>query len=205
MKRGVKLAVACVAMLVATAGQLKASLIIIYQDIGSDLRFDYSGSLGVAANGNSFQAFATVSNQSGNPVFYSTGDSGDYGFAGSSALTQTSGPFATNLPAFASVQGTTTGTSFMFRLNGGIPDPASSISIWGNWGSANSPIVGQLIITDQSAASLGLVNGWQVTTTEWGSITFTAIPEPSSLVLCGIVACFACLPAVSRRRPEKQL
>lgn len=212
MIRAIQLAVACAAVLVAMVGQLKAGVIITYQDIGSDLRFDYSGSLSVDSLGGQtyFGTFATASSQVLSPVFYSSGDSSEHRFVGDSNVTHTPGPFATNLPPYSQVHGTTTGTAFLFRLIQFNPERALYIQIWGDWGAANSPINGQLILPGQSAASLGMIDGWQAVT-EWGSITFQAadtpsdvIPEPSSLAIFGIGACVVGIGAARRRRRDKQ-
>ena len=55
MLRAIGLALAGAAYVVAAAGQVQADVIITYQDVGSNLEFDYSGSLnvGVGPNGTS--------------------------------------------------------------------------------------------------------------------------------------------------------
>lgn len=177
----------------------QADVVITFQDVGPDLHFDFSGSLNVSTlGGGAATDYATVSLQSGvSPVFYSASFEN---FAGSDAnVTHTPGAFATNLPSFSPVQGTSSGTSLLFRLNDGSPGPATSLDLSGDWGAENAPIDGQLILTGQSAAGIGMVDGWNAQTT-WGSITFqatTAIPEPSAaLFLCGTVA----LIGLRRRR-----
>ena len=175
----------------------RADVVITYQNVGLDLHFDFLGSLNVATSDTITRNFATVSKQevgSGvfSPVFYSASEEG---FAGSDgSVTHTPGPFATNLPLFSEIQGTSSGTSFMFRLNDGDPGPADSLSLWGDWGAAGAPINGQLILTDQSAAGIGMVDGWSAQTT-WGSITFQAavIPEPTSALFLGCTGALACL------------
>lgn len=193
------LAIACLAMVVATAGQIQADVIITYQDFGSDLKFNFSGSMNVATPTPANGPYATASLQAGShPLFYSAST---FGFAGTvSSVTHTPGPFATNLPAFAAIQGTHSGTSFLFRLPLGNPGPASSLDLYGNWGAANSPINGQLILTGQSAAGIGMVDGWNVET-DWGTISFEAVPEPASLAIFAIGALG--LVVSSRRRKAK--
>ena len=195
-------AVACMALLIVVETS-QAGLIITYQDVGSDLQFDYSGSLNIATASASSSNLATVSLDP-NPVFFSASHQG---FAGQDdSVSGTSGLFATNLPTFSSIQGTRSGTSFLFRLNN--PGQATeNLQLWGDWGAANAPINGQLILTNQSANSIGMVDGWNVQT-DWGSISFQALsvapaPEPASMTLFAIGASFMGIAAARRRRREQ--
>lgn len=182
-----KLRFLCLAGLVLAtmAGQVQAGgVIITYKDVGSDLQFNYSGSLNVATGFTFVQNYSTVSVQGGSsPLFYSASAEG---YAATDfTVTHTAGSFATNLPTFSPVQGTRSGTSFLFRLNNGATGPATSVDLWGDWGAANTLINGQLTLTGQSAASIGMVDGWSLQT-DWGSITFqkaSAVPEPASIAM----------------------
>lgn len=199
MVRALQLA-ACAAVLVATAGQARADVIIHYRDVGSNLQFDYSGSLNVVATPYYSGTYATAAVVGGDaPIFYSLGPNYSFGVSDAS-VTHTPGPFATNLPAYSlPVQGTRSGTPFAFLLDGGIPGPATRLDLWGNWGAANSPINGQLVLTGQSSASIGMVNGWSVQT-DWGSITFQQVPEPSTLAaFIAIGGCMAVFGAACCR------
>ena len=169
MKRAIQSAVVCVAVLVA--GQVRGNVIITYLDVGADLQFDISGSLSGVTVGGTNIIYATASEQAlGSPVFYNSPS--DFSFVGIDfTVAHTAGPFATNLPAFNAIDGTSSGTGFLFRLTGGDPGPASSLELWGDWGAANAPINGQMILTNQSAAGIGMVNGWTVQTI-WGDIAF---------------------------------
>lgn len=167
-----------------------ASLIITYEDVGANLQFDYSGSLGYSTSGASTSNYGTVGLQAFNPVFYN--NPGAYGFAsGASLVSHTAGLWGTSLPSWVSSGGyvARSGDSFLMRMNFNDSLPvADSIHIWGNWGAANTAIAGSLTLSG-SIASFGMVDGYTISTTG-GDITFQAkastVPEPATLALFGL-------------------
>ncbi len=201
------LAIACIAMTVVMAEHLHAGVIITYYDDGDDLFFDYAGSLNFSTKTAPSESltFWTVSMQPATgPVFYSANSKVGYG--NDSTVSHTSGLFATDLPPFADVQGYSSGTAFMFRLNNGHTGNTTSLGLWGNWGDANNAINGQLVLPGQTVLGIGMVDGWSAQT-QWGTITFrdaasvSTVPEPTSLAIFGIGALG--LVASRRRRKDK--
>lgn len=197
-----------VVLLLSACGQADADVIITYQNVGANLQFNYSGSLNVSTGPGFNNAYATVSNQGGSPVFYSS--TFEAYAASDFSVTHTPGAFATNLPAFVGpnpIEGPRSGSSFLFRVNNAIPGPATSVDLWGDWGSANAPINGQLTLLGQSAAGIGMVDGWSLQT-DWGSITFqaanmSAVPEPSGFLAVGIAGLLTRL-AVRRKQKNRE-
>jgi hypothetical protein len=171
-----------------------ADMIIEYSDVGSDLFFSWSGSLNATAGDgvpNGGPIYATIGVQSGgnNPTFYSAPAS----FSITSTLylgPNNPGLFATLAPVWTSFMpgSTSTGDSFMFRVNNAVTG-TTSVNVWGDWGPSGAPITGTMTIAGQSRASMGIVDGYAVQLNV-GNIAFrdasVAVPEPSTLALLGI-------------------
>lgn len=172
-----------------------ADVIITYADLGSDLVFNYSGTLDADASytgtsGGLVYATVGVQNSGNSPTFYSAngfwGGVPDVTYLGAN----NPGLFATNAPSFTSVMpgSTASGTVFLFRVNRALTG-TTSVNVWGDWGSAGSLINGSLTIAGQSRASLGLVDGYMLDL-NIGSITFRdathSVPEPGTLTLLGL-------------------
>ncbi|WP_417738308.1 PEP-CTERM sorting domain-containing protein [Rosistilla oblonga] len=205
------LAIACIAMTGVMAEQLHAGVIITYYDDGVDLFFDYAGSLdadtgtGTIVNEN-FSVISAIG--TAQTVFYSTANG--YVFVGNDNGAKPQGLFATNIRTdFTPQDGYSSGTGFMFGVNhttDGTTVTNVSVSVWGNWGAANTPINGRLVLPGQTVLGIGMVDGWSAQT-EWGTITFrdaasvSTVPEPTSLAIFGIGALG--LVASRRRRKDK--
>ena len=183
-------------VLFAAVGQAQAGMIIQYADVGSDLFFSWSGSLNAAAGDGvdppGGPTYATIAIQGDNPTFYSAPKSHpDYIFGIQYTGPNNPGYFATSAPqwGFSShimAGSTSTGLPFLFRLNNATSG-TTSLDVWADWGPANSPIVGTMTIAGQSAASMGMVNGFTIQTNA-GNIVFQAVeaaptPEPASMAL----------------------
>ena len=138
----------------AMFGQANAVVIISYSDIGSDLVFNYSGSLNTAiAAGSSFSTqYATIGIQSSSdPTFYSASSGYRETLSVNYLGPNNPGLFATNAPSFMNVMpgSSSSGTSFMVRLNNATSGSGTtSVDLYGNWGAANAPIVGVLTIAN---------------------------------------------------------
>jgi hypothetical protein len=208
IKLGLVAAVACSASLVIP---VHASVIITYKDAGSNIQFDYSGSLGFSTtattNSNTYGAVGIFA---GTPIFYSTGDT-SHGYTGNHPVIVTDDSWGLTLPVVSSLYSATaqSGTALMFRLGlDGGGAGIDNMQIWGDWGAANTNFTGSLSVSG-SIASFGMVDNYQIFTSG-GSITFNElgtapppIPEPSSSALLGLSG-FALMLRRRRLRNFKQ-
>ena len=167
-----------------------AGVIITYQDVGSNLQFDYAGSLNYTASGSSSYPYGAVGLQGDyNPIFYNNPD--EYGWLPDvSLVSHTAGLWGTSMSQVTcyTCSVASSGDTFMMRMNFNDSLPvADSLNIWGDWGAANTAFAGSLTVNG-SIASFGMVDGYTISTTG-GDIVFrnaNSVPEPTTLALLAL-------------------
>lgn len=212
MMRAIELVVACVAVLVATVGQVQAGVIITLTDNGSDITAAAEGQIDTSA----------ITNVIAGLNFGSTGGLADFGAAvdstqglgmvGGIALMYNgvtfsgpSYPFIEDSVDFHTDSGNQVGIGFS-----GSADTEGIILADGYVSGTPISSTGTWLNTEFS--DLGVTDGDSFTWTWDGGGTgkfltvnvgnVAAVPEPSSLALFGIGACVA--GAARRRRRDKQ-
>lgn len=146
-----------VSCIIASSGAA-ANVIIEYEEVGSDLVFDYSGSLQLTGSGslgpNSTNPFSAIGNQSSAPeydsVFYSNPEF--FVFQGNFPAA-----FSSNTPlwnfSWSGFLGSTSGNTFMFRAD----YFRSTVDLFlNNNYTAGSDIFGTLTIFNRSIADTGV-------------------------------------------------
>jgi len=183
-------AVAALAGVVAPSAH--GDILVGYQDVGSDLRFDWSGSLNLAGPGSFGSTLARIGAGASIPSSayqYFYGFSGSYGQSLTNSFTRTPGPntewifgnaadFVSSTTG-SSITGDTFGMSFLTS------NDTVTIFLPANY-VAGTNISGTMTIPNQSVSSTGLSDASFTLGGGGGVITFQAVPEPTALALCGV-------------------
>ena len=212
--RTIQMAVACVAVLIATAGQVQAAVIFGFRQSGGNVLMQSSGTLNTAnlvpvgASGWGGVGVETNSPPESDIMGDTTmgGINTAFRFNGGTDLTPWVGNMFTISNFGWSSSGTTQFTTYF--LSNGFRTPGIGIGSEDLIGSLWTPNVSWS--KPGTLASLGLTVGTytitDATTSEFISIQIGdqvgAVPEPASLAIFGIGACVVGL--ARRRRREKQ-
>jgi hypothetical protein len=197
-------AVAALAGFVAPSA--RGDITVTYQDVGSDLQFNWSGSLNLAGPDSFGSTLARIGAGASIPSSayqYFYGFSGTYGQSLGNSFTRTPGPNTEwlfgNAANFissttgASISGDTFGMSFLTSNN------TATIFLPANYVSGTN-ISGTMTVPGQSVSSTGLSPAsFSLNAGTSGVITFQAVPEPSILALCGVAAAGLGFAGVRRR------
>jgi hypothetical protein len=183
-------AVAALAGFVAPSA--RGDIVEGYQDVGSDLQFDWSGSLNLAGPGSFSSTLARIGAGASIPSSayqYFYGFSGAYGQSLTNSFTRTPGPntewifgnaadFVSSTTG-SSITGDTFGMSFLTS------NDTLTIFLPANY-VAGTAISGTMTIPNQSVSSTGISPASFTLGGGAGVINFQAVPEPSSVMLaCG--------------------
>lgn len=205
--RAIQLAVACVALLAATAGQVQAGIITNNVGISSPgqvITFDeFTFATGTPIT-NQFSSlgasFSPNMYYNVQPVFFPTAS-----LASFSPATNVSVFFNQNVTAAAvALQSNTEATTFTAKLNGSVVESfttTTTLSVLPSLTHASDFYGFEGIVFDElrieNASQLFQIDNLQFANS-------AAVPEPSSLAMFGIGACVAGVGDARRRRREKQ-
>ena len=207
--RAIQLAVASVAVVIATTGQSQAGLIVEFSELGGDTTVSYSGSLDFT--GMAFSS-ATVGSSTGVGIYSSAETDED----GSGVLWNTgtavreyvnpwsSSPDFTAGPNFADVGTPTFTQQFVLFSDLVLFDPSDFVGdVWSGSGLSEFFGVPLASLVNVDTPVVWTLNNVAADTVTWQKSSTAAVPEPSALVLFGIGACVAGVGAARRRRREK--
>ena len=208
--RAMQLAVPCVVVLIAAAGQLQAALIVEFSEVGGDTTMSYSGSLEFTG-----LAFSTASVGSSTGVgLYSSSESDE---DGSGVLWNTgiavreylspwsSSPDFTAGPDFEDVGTPTFTQQFVLFSDLVLFDPNDFVGdVWSGSGVSTFSGVPLASLVNVDTPVVWTLDNSAADTVTWQNDSAAAVPEPSSFALFGIGACVAGVGAARRRRREKQ-
>ncbi len=206
MMRAIQLAVACVAVLIATAGQLHAGLIVEFSELGGDTTMGYSGSLDFTG-----LAFSTASvGPSTGVSIYSSSESDE---DGSGVLWNTdiavreypspwsSSPDFTAGPDFQDVGTPTFTQQFVLFSDLVLLDPNDFVGdVWSGSGVSTFSGVPLASLVNVDTPVVWTLDNSAADTVTWQKASTAAVPEPSSIAMFGIGA--VGLFGYSRRRRQ---
>ncbi|WP_417848254.1 PEP-CTERM sorting domain-containing protein [Thalassoglobus sp.] len=222
MIRAIQRAAACVAVLIATAGQVQAG-IILSDDFDPGLGSGtFQSTQNAAALGNGLQGFLSgnalhFGGQASstpfaitNPLDVSQGGSISFDFRGGNELTDGEAFWEDSesnewADLAYSIDG---GTNFIdFQILNTEMDEGENPTTWNNFNIV-IPLAAQTTLTQfrfqQRAHSGPDFDHWAIDNLVITTNDLAPVPEPSSLALFGICACVAGFGAARRRRREKQ-
>jgi hypothetical protein len=205
-----RLTTAVVVALASFAGfvapSARGDITVNYQDVGSDLQFSWSGSLDLNGSGSFASTLARIGAGASIPSSayqYFYGFSGSYGQSLNNSFTRSPAPNTewifgntanfVSSTAGTSIAGDTFGMSFLTSNN------TLTVFLPPNYVSGTN-ISGTMTIPGQSVSSTGLSPASFTLGGGDGVITFQAVPEPSTLVLCGVAAAGLGFVGVRRRK-----